>query len=76
MDLDDWCPTYPRIPKLPSWWGPVPEPEPGPDWHVDFHLGFAARLAWAAGQVDNPALRESFDKAIERAIGAIESNGP
>jgi hypothetical protein len=77
-DLEDWCPTYPRIPKRPSWWGPSPHPDPvpGPDWHVDFHLGFAARLAWAAGQTDSPTLRESFDKAIERSIAAIESNGP
>ena len=27
-DLDDWCPTRPKIPKLPPWWGPFPEPEP------------------------------------------------
>jgi len=75
MDLDDICPTYPKIPKLPPWWPPLPEPDPGPDWHVDFHLGFAARLAWASGQVDSPALRASFDKAIERSIEAIESHG-
>jgi hypothetical protein len=78
MDLDDWCPTYPKIPKLPPWWGPIPDPDPdpGPDWHTDFHLGFAARLAWAAGKIDSPTLIESFDKAIERSIAAIESNGP
>ena len=25
-DLDDWCPTRPKIPKLPPWWPPIPEP--------------------------------------------------
>jgi hypothetical protein len=73
QDLDDICPTYPKIPKLPPWWGSFPEPDPGPDWHADFHLGFATRLAWAAGQTDSPVLRGSFDKAIERSLAAIES---
>lgn len=75
-DLDDWCPTKPKWPKLPPWWGPVPEPEPHPDWHADFHLGFAARLAWTSEQIDSPKLRESLDKAIERSIEVIESATP
>jgi hypothetical protein len=75
QDLDDWCPTRPRIPKLPPWWWwhPHPEPVPGPDWHVDFHIGFASRLAWTSSQIDSPVLRESFDKAIERSLEAIDS---
>jgi hypothetical protein len=74
-DLEEWCPTYPRKPKLPPWWGPFPEPEPdpGPDWHADLHLGFAARLAWASRQIESTGLAEAFDKAIERSIAAIES---
>lgn len=80
-DLDDWCPTRPRPPKLPPWWGPFPGLGPHPEpWseerHADFHIGFASRLAWASSQIDSPALRESFDKAIERSIEAIDSGTP
>lgn len=73
QDLDDWCPTRPKRIKLPPWWPPIPEPEPGPDWHTDLHLGFAARLAAVSRQFDGTRLGESFDKAIERSLGAIES---
>ncbi|QOL47928.1 hypothetical protein [Massilia litorea] len=81
MDLDDWCPTRPRPPRLPPWWGPHrglgPHPEPwSQESHADFHIGFASRLAWASSQIDSPALRESFDKAIERSIEAIDSGTP
>lgn len=72
-DLDDWCPTRPKRIKLPPWWPPIPEPEPQPDWHTDLHLGFAARLAAVSGEFDGTRLGESFDKAIERSLGAIES---
>lgn len=81
-DLDDWCPTRPKPPKLPPWWGPFPGSGPSPDpwmdpgWHADFHIGFASRLAWAANQIDSPVLRESFDRAIERSIEAIDSSTP
>jgi hypothetical protein len=75
-DLDDWCPTRPKLPKLPPWWlgwPPIPEPEPHPDWFTDFHLGFAARLAAVAGEFKGTALGESMDKAIGRSLSAIES---
>jgi hypothetical protein len=70
-ELDDWCPTRPKRPKLPPWWPPIPEPEPHPDWYIDFHLGFIARLA--AVSVEDTRLGESIDKAIDRSIKAIES---
>jgi hypothetical protein len=74
-DLDDWCPTRPKWPKLPPWWGwvPVPDPDPHPNWFIDFHLGFAARLAAVSVEVEGTGLGESFDKAIERSLEAIES---
>jgi hypothetical protein len=72
-DLDDWCPTVPRRLKLPPWWPPIPEPEPRPDWFIDFHLGFAARLAVISGEFEGTRLGESFDKAIERSVASIES---
>lgn len=71
-DLDDWCPTVPKKFKLPPSWPPIPEPEPHPEWFVDFHLGFAARLAAVADKLEGDRLRESLDKAIERSMNAIE----
>lgn len=71
-DLDDWCPTRPNRLKLPPWWPPIPEPEPGPDWFIDFHLGFAARLA--AVSLEDSSISESIEKAIDRSISAIESD--
>jgi len=71
-DLDDWCPTRPkRRLKLPPWWPPVPDPEPHPNWFIDFHLGFAARLA--AASLEDTRIGESINKAIERSIVAIKS---
>jgi len=72
-DLDDWCPTVPKNLKWPPHWPPIPDPEPHPDWFVAFHLGFAARLAVVADGLESTRLRESFDKAIERSMSAIES---
>lgn len=72
-DLDDWCPTVPKRPKLPPWWPPIPEPDPPPDWFIDFHLGFAARLAAASADFEDTRLGEFFNKAIERSLEAIDS---
>jgi hypothetical protein len=72
-DLEEWCPTVPKPPKLPPSWPPIPEPEPHPDWFIDFHLGFAARLAAAAVNVRGTRLEETIDRAIERSIASIES---
>ena len=72
-DLDDWCPTVPKKLKLPPWWPPIPEPDPPPEWFIDFHLGFAARLAVTSVEFEGTRLGESFDKAIERSLASIES---
>ncbi|MBC8074745.1 MAG: hypothetical protein H7Y32_01610 [Chloroflexales bacterium] len=72
-DLDDWCPTVPKRLKLPPWWPPIPEPEPHPDWFIDFHLGFAAQLAAVAIGAEGTRISEAFDKAIERSVAAIEA---
>src|SRR4029450_6929377 len=61
--LDDWCPTRPkRRLKLPPWWPPIPDPEPHPNWFIDFHLGFAARLA--AASLEESPVGESRNKAM------------
>ena len=72
-DLDDWCPTRPKIPKLPPWWPPIPEPEPRPDWFVDYHLGFAARLSVIAAASADTRLDKTLNQAIDRSLSAMES---
>jgi len=72
-DLDDWCPTAPQKPKLPPWWPPIPEPDPHPEWLIDLHLGFAARLAAVSAELEGTRLSEVLDKAIERSVESIES---
>ena len=71
-DLDDWCPTRPKIPKLPPWWPPIPEPEPHPEWFVDYHLGFAARLSVIAAGSAGTRLDKTLNQAIDRSLAAIE----
>ena len=70
--LEDLCPPYPRRPKLPPWWPPVPDPDPEPDWLAEYHLGFAARLAAVPGDQMTGRLREFFDKALEQSIASLE----
>jgi hypothetical protein len=70
-DLDDWCPTVPKRLKLPPWWPPLPEPDPQPDWFIDFHLGFASRLA--AVSQEGTRMSESLGRIIQRSVSAIES---
>ncbi|USE83113.1 hypothetical protein [Acinetobacter tibetensis] len=76
-DLDDWCPTYPKWPKNIPWLTPQsdfprqPLPEPPSDWLLDFHLGFAARLATA--QLEESMIGEIVTKAFERSAAVIES---
>jgi hypothetical protein len=72
-DLDDWCPTVPKKLKFPPWWPPIPEPDPHPNWLIDFHLGFAARLATVSVGLGGTGISEAFDKAIERSIATIDS---
>ncbi|WP_054314079.1 hypothetical protein [Mesorhizobium sp. 1M-11] len=72
-DLDDWCPTRPKKLKLPPWLGPVPEPEPHPEWLVEFHLGFAARVAVSVSEFGDTSLGQSLNKAIDRSLGVIET---
>jgi hypothetical protein len=67
-DLDYWCPTVPKKLKLPPWWPPIPEPDPHPEWFIDFHLGFAARLAAVSVEFEGTRLGEAFDGAIERSL--------
>ena len=64
---DDPCPTWPKTPKLPPHVGPPP-PDPGPDWLIDYHLGFASTLAAA-----EPSVRDSglVQEALSRSVQAL-----
>jgi len=71
--LDDLCPPYPKLPKRPPGWPPIPDPGPPPEWLPEFHLGFAARLAFLTNDVKGTPLAKSFDRAIERSLESIET---
>ena len=71
-DLDDWCPTGNSTKlKLPPWWPPIPEPEPHPDWAVEFHLGFAARVSVIAAEHEGTRLGASLGEG-NRPIGGSD----
>lgn len=74
-ELEDWCPTVPlKIWKLPPWlllvWPPDPDPEPY--WFIDFHLGFASRLAMVSSEDEQSAIRAVLDSAMERSMLVIQ----
>ncbi len=71
-DLEDWCGTKPRMPKIPWWWPPIPDPEPHPDWHVNFQLGFAARLAVLADQLKGTKLEEVGNMAMNHVMKQLD----
>ena len=75
-DLDDWCGTVPRYPRLPIWWPlwwpPVPEPEPHPDWLGAYQLGLASRIAVAIPLATDPKLQGLLTKALDHTLAALE----
>ena len=75
-DLDDWCPTPPKLPKLPPWWPPRPwpDPEPRPGWFSEFHVGFAARLAAVSVEFEGAGFSELLNKALVRSEQLIKSS--
>lgn len=73
-DLDDWCPTPPRLPRFPwHWTGPIPEPEPDPRWLAAFHTGFATRLAVAPIGAQDHRARETVETALKRSLDNLGS---
>ena len=63
---DDPCPTWPKMPKLPPHIGPIPDPDPGPEWLREYHLGLATTLAAAEGRVgDSSVVNEAFERSSE-----------
>jgi len=73
-ELDDWCPTYPKLPKLPPWWPPIPDPEPHPDWIRDYYLGFASRLAAVTSEFKGTKLQGLADAALKRSLASLETS--
>lgn len=72
--LADWdgdlCPKWPKWPKLPPHVGPVPDPEPHPEWLLEYHLGLVTTLAVAAETFGKSALGES---ALELSLASLEA---
>lgn len=69
-ELEDWCPTVPRRPKLPPWWPPVPEPDPPPDWLLDFHLGFAVVACRRCHRIGGYASRRAGEQGARTVAGS------
>lgn len=44
----------------------------GVQWLLDFHLGFASRLAAVASRFEGTRVGESVEKAIERSLASLE----
>lgn len=76
-ELDDLCPVPLKMPRFPPSGPPIPkpEPDPGPDWFIDFHLGFAARLAVTAVDSKDTPIGQACEKAIDRSLETIKSIG-
>ena len=75
-DLDDWCGTVPRYPRLPiwwpHWWPPVPEPEPHPDWLGAYQLGLASRLAVTLPLATDQKLAGLLNKALDHTLASLD----
>jgi hypothetical protein len=71
-DLGDWCPTFPKKPKIPWCW-PIPDPEPHPDWHTDFQVGFAARLAVLSDQLRGTKLEDIGNAGLDHAMKQLDA---
>ena len=76
QELDDICPTRPGKIKWPPGW-PRPRrpigPDPEPPYWIDFHVGFALRVAAVADEYSGTALGEVLDVAIDRSLEAAQS---
>lgn len=73
-DLEDICPTPPRLPIPPGGWPPAPDPEPHPWYHAVLHLGFAVQLEQIAGRLKGARYAKLLDKAIERSLAVIDDS--
>jgi hypothetical protein len=63
---DELCPRWPRLPKLPPHVGTSPDPDPGPDWLLDYHFGVATTLAAAASDAELATI------AFKRCLDALQ----
>ena len=51
-DLNGWHPALAKKPKISLWRRAISAPESNPAWQIDFHLGFAARMALVPADFD------------------------
>lgn len=70
---DDPCPRWPKVPKLPPHFPPIPDPEPGPDWLREYHLGMASTLAAGLqGRREAPLVVEALELSMQSLDAALE----
>ncbi|GAA2164809.1 hypothetical protein [Pedococcus bigeumensis] len=70
---EDPCPTWPKVPHLPPHRGPIPDPDPGPDWLRDYHLGLASTLADASDRVGSaPLVEEALSRSAEALAAGLQ----
>lgn len=63
--VEDPCPVGKR-PPTPPHLPPIPEPEPGPDWNIEYLLGVASMLAVSFD--GSPFISDALEHA-SRALG-------
>lgn len=69
---EDPCPSWPNLPKLPPHLGPVPDPDPGPDWLREYHVGLASTLARATvGGGSSRLVEEALELSSEALSAAL-----
>jgi hypothetical protein len=66
----DWCPTYPRHPKLPPGVGPIgPDPDPNPVYLTGYYLGLSSVLA---DGVERGVTSPVVGAVLEASVGNLE----
>ncbi len=63
-------PDVAQAADAPPHLGPTPDPDPGPDWLHDYHLGLASTLAESANRVADSTLG---NEALERSAEALNA---
>lgn len=67
-EIDNWCPSFPKRPKLPAHLPPLPDPDPEPWWHQAYLIGLVSVLAQADDRVAESLL---VHRTMERAMDQI-----
>jgi hypothetical protein len=74
IDIDDWCPTPPRRPKVPPIpWPPIPwgraDHDEGETWSVDYPTGLALALEMSQHVWEGLHAADALNGVLEQALG-------